>query len=241
MRGSCLLPPNTPACRLTGEAEVAKQVIAAALKGRWAPGNPNRWPEGSRNSRNGYPKGAVSKKEGGGLLGLGGGPRLRCVTIPDSGPAPVLARYSDFRAATPLWEELSLWIETHKDAKAALGWVREMNEGPKTTTLIAQPPHDLEPHNASMYHYTWGAIFEDKDKKEIWKFDKRFYTDPMVALKVPTLPLPPPFFEGIRLHEGPKAPQNLYDTEVDMVTRMNAGIANLPDITAKVLGAGRKQ
>lgn len=47
-------------------------------------------------------------------------------SVPGSGPAPVLARFSDFRAATPLWEELSLWIETHKEAKDSLGWVREM-------------------------------------------------------------------------------------------------------------------
>jgi hypothetical protein len=30
-------------------------------------------------------------------------------------------RFSDLRAATPLWEELSIWIETHEDAKKALG------------------------------------------------------------------------------------------------------------------------
>lgn len=41
--------------------------------------------------------------------------------LPNSGPAPVLARLADFRAATPLWEELSLWIETHEDAKKQLG------------------------------------------------------------------------------------------------------------------------
>lgn len=35
-------------------------------------------------------------------------------------------RFSDLRAATPLWEDLSQWIETHPEAKKTLGWVREM-------------------------------------------------------------------------------------------------------------------
>ena len=30
-------------------------------------------------------------------------------------------RFSDLRAATPMWETLSLWIETHPEAKNALG------------------------------------------------------------------------------------------------------------------------
>ena len=42
-------------------------------------------------------------------------------SVPGSGPAPVLMRFSDLRAATPLWEELSEWIETHEHAKKALG------------------------------------------------------------------------------------------------------------------------
>jgi hypothetical protein len=52
--------------------------------------------------------------------------REKCPTcnpssVPGSGPAPVLMRFSDLRAATPLWEELSLWIENNKPAKDALG------------------------------------------------------------------------------------------------------------------------
>ena len=45
-------------------------------------------------------------------------------SVPGSGPAPVLMRFSDLRAATPLWEELSEWIETHEHAKKALGGYR---------------------------------------------------------------------------------------------------------------------
>lgn len=46
--------------------------------------------------------------------------------IPASGPAPVLARFEDFKAATPDWEVWSAWIESHAHAKQSLGWVREM-------------------------------------------------------------------------------------------------------------------
>eukprot|EP00967_Tisochrysis_lutea_P073469 scaffold98367_cov21-Tisochrysis_lutea.AAC.3 len=92
------------------------------------------------------------------------------------------------------------------------GWVREMyawdigvaanklniqNQGHPHTPLISQPPHDHHAYNASMYHYTWcacvfawarfrveeGSIYKEGGK-EVWKFDKRFYTAPVDALKV---------------------------------------------------------
>lgn len=50
-------------------------------------------------------------------------------SVPGSGPAPVLMRFSDLRAATPLWEELSEWIETHEHAKKALGEWDQAAEG----------------------------------------------------------------------------------------------------------------
>jgi hypothetical protein len=48
-------------------------------------------------------------------------PTCKLGSVPGSGPAPVLMRFFDLRAATPLWEELSQWIETHEHAKKALG------------------------------------------------------------------------------------------------------------------------
>ena len=39
-----------------------------------------------------------------------------------------------------------------------------------------------------MYHYTWGVIVKDKTGTEIWKFDKRFYTDAKDALLVGPIP-----------------------------------------------------
>ena len=35
-----------------------------------------------------------------------------------------------------------------------------------------------------MYHYTWGTIWKNMTGGEVWKFDKRFYTDSDLELKV---------------------------------------------------------
>ncbi|MEW5298276.1 MAG: hypothetical protein WDW36_001419 [Sanguina aurantia] len=165
-------------------------------------------------------------------------------TVPNSGPAPVLLRFNDLKLATPMWEDLTKWIETHEEQKKQLGWVREMyawdiavaanklnllNVGPPRSPLIAQPPHDTATGNASMYHYTWGAIFKEGGR-EVWKFDKRFYTAADDALKIPLIPLPEPWHEGVLLHDGNIITKQLQETLVDMVTRMNAGIATLPDL-----------
>jgi hydroxyproline O-arabinosyltransferase len=51
---------------------------------------------------------------------------------------------------------------------------------------MVQPPADAELGQAALCHYTWGAIFKDtlQQDKEVWKFDKRFYTAKADALKV---------------------------------------------------------
>mmetsp|Transcript_27021 Transcript_27021/g.59096 ORF Transcript_27021/g.59096 Transcript_27021/m.59096 type:complete len:635 (+) Transcript_27021:187-2091(+) len=170
-------------------------------------------------------------------------------SVPNSGPAPVLMRFSDLRAATPLWEELSQWIETHEHAKKQLGWVREMyawdigvaanqlnilNKGYPASTLISQPPHDSGTGNATMYHYTWGAIIKDDAGKEFWKFDKRFYTDPKDALKVPRIPVPPTCSrEGLKVQDGTPFSKQLCETMTDMINHMNEAIDTLPDLTAE--------
>ncbi|GLC42047.1 hypothetical protein PLESTB_001062400 [Pleodorina starrii] len=178
-------------------------------------------------------------------------------TVPNSGPAPVLARFSDFKAATPIWEELSKWIETHEDAKKLLGWVREMyawdigvaanklnikNLGPPASPLISQPPHDRQLGNASMYHYTWGTIYKKPGvEKEIWMFDKRTYTAYEHQLKLPAIPMPPAWTDDITLQDGLKVTQELHDTVVSMLARMNEAIAQLPDLTDKVNKQKQKQ
>lgn len=42
-------------------------------------------------------------------------------TVPNSGPAPVLLRFNDLKLATPMWEDLTKWIETHEEQKKQLG------------------------------------------------------------------------------------------------------------------------
>ncbi|GIL58932.1 hypothetical protein Vafri_13942 [Volvox africanus] len=170
--------------------------------------------------------------------------------VPNSGPAPVLARFSDFKAATPIWEELSKWIETHEEAKKMLGWVREMyawdigvaanklnikNVGPPSSPLISQPPHDRILGNASMYHYTWGTIYKKPGvEKEIWMFDKRTYTAYEHQLKLPAIPMPPVWTDDIVLQDNLKVTKELHDTVVDMISHMNQAIAALPDLTERV-------
>ncbi|PNW78775.1 hypothetical protein CHLRE_09g389763v5 [Chlamydomonas reinhardtii] len=170
--------------------------------------------------------------------------------VPNSGPAPVLARFSDFKAATPIWEDLSKWIETHEEAKKQLGWVREMyawdigvaanklnikNLPPPSSPLISQPPHDRAIGNASMYHYTWGSIYKRPGvEKEIWMFDKRTYTAYEHQLKLPLIPMPPEWSEGITLQDGLGVTKELHGTVVDMISRMNEAIKQLPDLTESV-------
>lgn len=59
-------------------------------------------------------------------------------------------------------------------------------KAPPTSPLMVQPPADSALGDAAMCHYTWGAIFKDtlQEDKEVWKFDKRFYTAQSDALKV---------------------------------------------------------
>ncbi|KAG2487203.1 hypothetical protein HYH03_014177 [Edaphochlamys debaryana] len=171
-------------------------------------------------------------------------------TVPNSGPAPVMARFSDFKAATPIWEDLSKWIETHEEAKKQLGWVREMyawdigvasnklnirNEPPPQSPLISQPPHDRVIGNASMFHYTWGTLYKhDLKEKEFWIFDKRAYTAYEDMLKLPAIPMPPEWKEGIMLQDGLSVTKVLHDTVSAMLRQMNEAIKVLPDLTAEV-------
>jgi hypothetical protein len=44
------------------------------------------------------------------------------------------------------------------DIGVAVNKLNLLCEGHPNTNLISQPPHDQEVFNATMYHYTWGAI-----------------------------------------------------------------------------------
>lgn len=169
---------------------------------------------------------------------------------PNSGPAPALLRFSDLEKVTPLWEEFTAKIEADEEAVKVLGWVREMYAwdmginvagvemktlGSHDTPLIVQPPDDHSFYNAAMCHYTWGAEYNDSEKK-VWSWDKRVYTD-AAALKPELIPMPPTWEEG-KYHlqdffQRAKVPKDQHDTLAAMLEQMNKAIVNLPDLTAK--------
>lgn len=69
---------------------------------------------------------------------------------------------------------------------------------PPRSPLMVQPPADHSIGVAALLHYTWASIFKDTHAggAEVWKFDKRFFTDPAHALKV----RPPLRLQITRLH-----------------------------------------
>jgi hydroxyproline O-arabinosyltransferase len=158
--------------------------------------------------------------------------------LPNSGPAPVMLRFSEWQALGPLWEQLTATIEADAAAKEALGWVREMYAFDiaigqtavkydiamaPASVLISQPPHDHALGAAALFHYTWGTIYKQAGR-EIWKFDKRFYTAPEHAARLPLLPLPPPWNDAIVLQDGMPVPKALHDTTVAMLEQMNRAV-----------------
>jgi hypothetical protein len=184
-----------------------------------------------------------------------------------SGPAPVLLRLSELRATVDDWVRLSAWIENRKDAREALGWVREMYAwcvavaragvrfdaaAPPRSRLALQPPHDALSFSSSdataavqpaLFHYTWGAIFHDngtKEGPEVWRFDKRDYTSAADAERPPALALPPPWREGLVLQDGVKVTRELRDTLAEMVGLMNAAGAELLMTEKRQAGGGSR-
>lgn len=160
----------------------------------------------------------------------------------NSGPAPVLLRANELRQITPDWERLTYFIEKNKAVKDNLGWVREMYafsiaaalqkvpfelKPVQENQLIAQPPADTKRGNAAMYHYTWSPIYSAPNGTEVFKFDKRIYVKAEDVMKVPKMPIPPPFEEGWKLQDGVPVTRDMYDTVYDMLATMNAGIDTL--------------
>eukprot|EP00892_Ulva_mutabilis_P001996 jgi/Ulvmu1/11798/UM080_0009.1 len=167
--------------------------------------------------------------------------------IPATGPAPVLMRFSEWLRVTPEWEDLTARIEGDANAKAKLGWVREMYafsiacakkrvdlqlKLPPRSPLMVQPPADHSIGAAALLHYTWGSIFKDTRAggAEVWKFDKRFFTDKAVALKVPQLEEPPGWREGLALQDNVTVTVDLIATLRVMIRRMNDATRDLPEL-----------
>jgi len=167
--------------------------------------------------------------------------------VPNSGPAPAMLRFTDLVAVTPEWERVTAAIEADKEAVKVLGWVREMyawdialaikgikmkTEDPPTSPLIAQPPADRTIGNAAMFHYTWGAIYNDSTH-QVFRWDKRDYTDIKHALKPMAIPLPPDHWEPGKWHLQDRLPvtKDLHETLTSMLRQMNRAIETLPDLT----------
>jgi hypothetical protein len=68
--------------------------------------------------------------------------------------------------------------------------VKLVSKLPPESQLMVQPPADHSLGMAALCHYTWGSIFKDKNdsNREVWKFDKRFFTSQTDALKVSISP-----------------------------------------------------
>jgi hypothetical protein len=79
---------------------------------------------------------------------------------------------------------------------AALQGVKFDLRLPPNQKLIVQPPADHSTGAAAMCHYTWGTVIK-RGQQKLWEFDKRTYTDAGLPLKVPLIPLPPAFAEGL--------------------------------------------
>ncbi|KDD75998.1 hypothetical protein H632_c402p1 [Helicosporidium sp. ATCC 50920] len=155
--------------------------------------------------------------------------------IPRTGPAPAMMRKSDWLRVCPDWERLTAQIEASEELKTALGWVREMYafsvalalekvqlrvDPAPVSPLIAQPPSDAVPGEASALHYTWASTFKDKDRKEVYSFDKRTWVAPDIVKPVKKPDLPPPFQEGWTIGDSRKLTKPIYDTVFQLLQGM---------------------
>jgi hypothetical protein len=169
--------------------------------------------------------------------------------VPNSGPAPAVLRFSELGLVLPYWEKVTADIEADAEAVKVLGWVREMyawdialaqakvkilTEDPPKSPLIAQPPADHSIGNAAMFHYTWGAIYNDSTHT-VWRWEKRDFTRPTDGLKPKLLQMPPEDWAPGKWHLQGNEPvtEDMHKTLASMIKRMNEAIETLPDLTAK--------
>ncbi|GAX80911.1 hypothetical protein CEUSTIGMA_g8346.t1 [Chlamydomonas eustigma] len=169
--------------------------------------------------------------------------------VPNSGPAPAILRFSELGFVMPFWEKVTAAIEADPEAVKVLGWVREMyawdialaqakvkilTEDPPKSPLIAQPPADHTIGNAAMFHYTWGAIYNDTTHT-VWRWEKRDFTQPTAALKPKLLPMPPEDWAPGKWHlqGNEQVTEEMHKTLASMIKRMNEAIDTLPDLTEK--------
>lgn len=90
--------------------------------------------------------------------------------IPQTGIAPLLITFDDFKNIAPIWSSLQASFEQDEEVVKELGWVRDMysfsiaaakagvnilTEYVPYNTLMCQPPADYEAGKSFIFHYTW--------------------------------------------------------------------------------------
>ena len=169
--------------------------------------------------------------------------------IPCSGPAPTMIRRDDLAKLIDEYVRIAAEIEADPVAKQRLGWVREMYaydlaaaiegiehvvQDPGETMMIAQPPADTAMGKASMFHYTWGAEYLDRNKQKVWSWDKRPYVEARhvrrPGMHKPELPPADAPERGLKLQDGKEVTEGTNAILTDMLTIMRDAIDDLDDL-----------
>lgn len=69
---------------------------------------------------------------------------------------------------------------------------------PPSNPLQRPPPPHPHPHHHTSHAHPWQCTIYKTlaDNKDVWAYDKRFHTSLEESLKVPPIPMPPPFQAG---------------------------------------------
>eukprot|EP00798_Chlamydomonas_sp_ICE-L_P009119 gene9119-16241_t len=154
---------------------------------------------------------------------MGQKPTDRPVVVPASGPAPVLMSMDDWLVVVPDYEQASATMEADEKMVKDLE-IKMDTKKPPHSTLMVQPPFDEGMFNASMCHYTWGALYSDKGK-EVYRWEKRDYNDPKWVIHMPAIKMPPPWRPGLKLEFDAELTEVRHNLVVEYLGMLNKGIA----------------
>ena len=158
-----------------------------------------------------------------------------------TGNAPQSIHRDDLERVSEVWAEKVEFGETSEVIKRVFGWVRDMYAWsfasaavrPKLKfelppvpfqKLMIQPPADITIGQASVMHYTWGAIISDKTGAEVWKFDKREYVGTWNSLvRIPPLP-PWDVDKEFQLQDKKRIQKSQYEVLEKMVDIFNRAV-----------------